>query len=224
MWIVQEHDTVRLARLRFTLGHLMAAVAIVSVALGGYLWMTKPPKIEVRRAPQPLRANVDHEIFDIVLSDLLVDDNFGPTAKSEEGKPKQIVLSALTEEGYPEDPESIGEQMGKFISDKKMDRDVLHDSFDRNPPKVRFSLVDYRPSNPSILVRDLKDNYRWSFHELNVGMGWVEVLLPGYSKDGQTALLRFGFGPTAHGAEGYYLLKKAKGHWEIIDKGLWFYV
>jgi hypothetical protein len=41
--------------------------------------------------------------------------------------------------------------------------------------------------------------------------------LPGYSRDGLTALVDFTFGPTPHGAVGFYLLKKVKGRWEIVE-------
>ena len=43
----------------------------------------------------------------------------------------------------------------------------------------------------------------------------------GYSRDGQTAVVYFTFGPTSHGAGGYYLLSKVKGRWEIIERFAW---
>lgn len=50
--------------------------------------------------------------------------------------------------------------------------------------------------------------------------GCVRAHLPGYSRDGLTAIMRFGFGPTQHGAMGYYLLKKVGGRWEIIGRSI----
>jgi hypothetical protein len=157
----------------------MIAVAVVSLILGGYLWMTKPRSVELRRAPQPLRANVDHEIFDIVLSDLLVNKQIGFPGSRDGQKQAQIVLSAITDEGYPENLEDICGVLGGWISENKMDRDVLQNCADRNPPKVRFSLADYTPSTPSILVRVLGSNeYGFGFYDLHVGSAWIEPQLP----------------------------------------------
>jgi hypothetical protein len=177
----------------------------------------------LRMAPQPLRANVDHEVFDIVLADLLVNDEF-LFSKDRDGKQvSKIVFSSMTEEGYPEDLEHIGGHLGDLVSERKVDRDVVENCIDRNPPNVRFSLTEYHPSNPGIVVQDLTE----AEHSLGIKQsngGWVEVQLPGYSKDGQTALLRFTFGPTPHGSDGFYLLRKVKGHWEIITKRLSYYM
>jgi len=45
--------------------------------------------------------------------------------------------------------------------------------------------------------------------------GWVRFWLPAYAEDGLTALVRFGFGPTPHGACGTYFLAKSGGAWTI---------
>jgi hypothetical protein len=211
-------------RLRFTIRRLMIAVAVVSVILGGYFWMARPRTVELRMAPLPFRANVDHEVFDIVLTDLLVNDEF-LFSKDRDGKQAaRIVFSSMTEEGYPEDPEHIGGYLGDLVSEKKVDKDVVENCIDRNPPKVRFSLTEYHPSNPGIVVQDLTEEEHFlGIKQSNPNRGWVEVQLPGYSRDGQTALLRFTFGPTPHGSDGFYLLRKVKGRWEIIAKRLSYY-
>jgi hypothetical protein len=83
----------------------MIAVAVISVILGGYFWTARPRTIELRMSPQPLRANVNHEVFDIVLTDLLVNDDF-LFSKDRDGKQvSRIVFSSMTEEGCPEDLE-----------------------------------------------------------------------------------------------------------------------
>src|ERR1700737_4457534 len=94
-------------RLRFTIRRLMIAVAVVSLILGGYFWMARPRTIELRMAPQPLRANVDHEIFDIVLTELLANDDFLSSRDRDGKQVSRIVFSSMTEEGYPEDLEHI---------------------------------------------------------------------------------------------------------------------
>jgi hypothetical protein len=50
------------------------------------------------------------------------------------------------------------------------------------------------------------------------------VWLPGYSKDGSTAVVRFSFGPTAHGATATYLLSKKNGVWKVTKWVFAYYV
>lgn len=53
--------------------------------------------------------------------------------------------------------------------------------------------------------------------------GYVSFWLPAYSEDGVTALVRFGFGPTAHGACGTYFLEKRGGTWTVLWRKLSYY-
>lgn len=52
---------------------------------------------------------------------------------------------------------------------------------------------------------------------------FARVWLPAYSKDGRTAVVRFAFGPTAHGATATYLLTKAEGGWKVTKWKLAYY-
>jgi hypothetical protein len=45
---------------------------------------------------------------------------------------------------------------------------------------------------------------------------WIVPLLPGYSPDKNTAVIRFTFGPSVHGAMGTYLFKRAARGWAIV--------
>lgn len=54
--------------------------------------------------------------------------------------------------------------------------------------------------------------------------GYAYVWLPGYSEDGATAVVRFAFGPTAHGATATYLLVKAGGAWAVTKASHTYYV
>jgi hypothetical protein len=206
--------------LRFTIRRLMITVAVVSVILGGILWMVRPLIVEVRIAPQPLRANVDHEIFDIVLTDM-GSSEFRDQAKATPSEPSKVIVSAYTEEGRPEDITEIRGKLGEWVKDGKIELDVIQNMNDRNPPRVRFSLSEYKPWHPRFVVKEIKSGeYGYSFGGPGEITDWFEPQLPGYSKDGQSAIIRFSFGPTPHGAVGYYLLKKVKGRWEIVDKEL----
>jgi hypothetical protein len=53
--------------------------------------------------------------------------------------------------------------------------------------------------------------------------GYVSFWLPAYSEDGITALVRFGFGPTAHSACGTYFLEKKGGSWKILWRKLSYF-
>jgi len=44
---------------------------------------------------------------------------------------------------------------------------------------------------------------------------YAHVWLPGYSADGRTAVVRFLFGPTPHGASATYLLTRDDGGWAV---------
>jgi hypothetical protein len=43
----------------------------------------------------------------------------------------------------------------------------------------------------------------------------VRLWLPGYSPDGQRALVRFSWGPSPHGATATYLLSRTDGSWHV---------
>jgi hypothetical protein len=49
------------------------------------------------------------------------------------------------------------------------------------------------------------------------------VFLPGYSKDGRTAVVQFDFGPTPHGASATYLLVRTEGGWTVTQSALVYY-
>jgi hypothetical protein len=44
---------------------------------------------------------------------------------------------------------------------------------------------------------------------------WLQCHLPGYSPRRDEAYLAFQLGPSAHGAEGAYFLKKRRGVWRV---------
>ena len=78
---------------------------------------------------------------------------------------------------------------------------------DRN--RKEFSLAGLlNPKVPLITTEDLRESGISTAQKL-----WVMILLPGYSADGNSAVIRFSFGPTAHGASGTYYFKKSAGGW-----------
>jgi hypothetical protein len=193
----------------------MTDVAVFGLLLGGYFWLTREPILELKLPAPSTRVNVDHEIFDIVLSDLLRNEEFVQFGKDEK---KQVILDSRSEEGYG--MKSVDDSdLKETLQEKAIDPEIVEDFHARNARRIRFDLTGYKPSNPDILVQELKDP-RLSRFSLP---RWVQASLPAYSKDGTIALFRFGFGPSAHGAEGFYLLKKANGRWEIVERKLFYF-
>ena len=83
--------------------------------------------------------NPDHEIFDAVLADLIMNPEFAPNRI----KPK-IILSDTTVGG------SLGAING--LHDEQIPPDILRDLADRNPQGKPYSLIGYRTTNRNVLV------------------------------------------------------------------------
>jgi hypothetical protein len=66
---------------------------------------------------------------------------------------------------------------------------------------------------------------RWSPPEGYPDVRAMAVLwLPAYSADGRTAVVRFSFGPTPHGATATYLLARGVGGWRVTRWAFAYYV
>jgi hypothetical protein len=212
----------QLPHVQFRLWKLMVAVAILALLIAGIVEVSRGPVVIVEVAPPPESSNPDHDIFDVVLSDLIDNEKFDSAVDSSDfalPKKPQIVLADTT----------YGQVIGSGLlhldpdnTRREIPPDIQDDLMRRNPKLRRYTLPHYHPSNPNILVRDL------SKVDLDLGFaaqfpnarGYVEPFLPGYSRDGQTAYFRFFFGPPRRSAMGFYLLKKVKGRWEIAWKQL----
>jgi hypothetical protein len=207
-------------RMRFTVRRIMIAVACIALAIGGFLWVTRQVVEVVELAPQPLSASTDHDLFDIVLGDLIANPDFDPAVGGRGVAKPGIVLGDTTRRGF----RNAGFHFESWVVEKKVSPDVLEDLMARNRHGMRYSLARYRPSDPNILVRDLRqvDTDLGFSAQIPKARGYVETHLPGYSRDGLTALLPFTFGPTPHGAGGCYVLKKVKGRWDIIERWIYY--
>jgi hypothetical protein len=200
----------------------MLVVATIALGLGGYLWAFRPPMIVVEPAPPPRSASPDHEIFDVVLLDLIADPEFHTATGAGGVKASRIVMGDTTA-GWIS-PEVL--ESDSYSTKRTIPPDIRDDLMRRNPRHRRYVLAQYHPSSPNILMRDLRRveqdlGFSAQFPDAR---GYVNPQLPGYSRDGLTACFRFGFGPTVHGAVGLYLLKKVNGRWEIVWKYFGYYV
>jgi len=157
--------------------------------------------------------NADHEIFDIVLSDLFNNPDFY------QNKRPKIILSDTT----------VGMPLGGLdqcpVNDEIIPFDIIEDLCNRNTVGKPYSLINYHPLNNHILLLNYS-NFMTSDGSFRDGYadvrGFVKAALPGYSRDGQAALFRFAFGPTDHYNFGYYRLDRLDGGWRIVSRFLYY--
>ncbi len=86
----------QLHRLRFSVQRMLIAVALITLAVAGYRWAMLPPVELVALAPQPTSASTDHDIFDIVLADLLNNPDFDPAVGGRRVAKSEIVFAETT--------------------------------------------------------------------------------------------------------------------------------
>lgn len=167
----------------------------------------------------------DSLVMETVLLDLLGNEEFFTSMNLYDGEENEIILDGKTDgesfylrqnqiEGELDKGQAIPEELGDEL---------------RRRNKVGVSLEGFTPNAPSILVRDLSElPDGTAFAEAFVtrfprAKAYVEAWLPAYSKDGTTALVRFWFGPTPHGAAGTYLLIKESDQWKVQWRSLAYF-
>jgi hypothetical protein len=212
----------RRPRLRFSVRTMIVAVAIAAVSIGclvGFLrsegWLRRP----IELAPPPRWANTDHDIFDIALTDLIENKEFGIVGGGTVPRKFQMLIGHRT---YgPLTTRRLEAALADHVKD--VPAEIVADLVHRNPERNGYSLARYQPSNPDIVVEDtdglpLMVDFERLFPKAR---GCVLPFLPGYSRDGHMSLFFFACEPSLHGAAGYYLLRKVNGRWEIILKGFY---
>ena len=175
-------------------------------------------------SPNPLgkaqSVNPDHEILDAVLLALIVNKEFDPAVGGRGVQKSDIVVEDLTD--------GLSDRILRrppCDATKAIPEECRVDILARNPKGKRYSLRSYDPASPHILVADLRSV------DLDMGFdvafpdarGYVRPYLPGYSRDGQTAIMFFAFGPTSHGAVGYCLLSRATDRWCVVWSCFWYF-
>lgn len=162
----------------------------------------------------------DGAVFETVLTDLLQYEGFHTFGAGTD----QLVLDEYT----PGDSDhllhrAIAAGLGGKVRISYKVEGALRD---RN--KAPVSLGPFKCDNPSIIVRDLsklQGTYRSTAFRTAYpnAVGFVKTWLPVYSNNGDVALLRFSFGPTAHGAVGTYILMKEDGRWNVMWRSLKYF-
>lgn len=206
-------------RLRFSVRAMIVAVAIAAVFTAGLIgflrsegWLRRP----IELAPPPRWANTDHDLFDIVFSDVNENGESGKAAGGPGLGKSRILVDART---YPVRTDFLEEVLGEQI--KNVPAEIRDDLVRRNPRRYGYSLARYQPSNPDVLVDDMGSMPRTvRLRDYYPGVrDYVYPTLPGYSRDGRMALVFFSCPSSFEGPLRYYLLRKVKGRWEIILKG-----
>ncbi len=218
-WVSVARPTWKQAK-RPTIAAIMTGVALIASILGFALWVIRPLVLIAEPAIPPNSVSIDHEIFDVVLSDLVDQEDFNATIGGKTAKKTMVLFHPFTS-GH------VSRTALDFLPwtrENGVAADLLDDLARRNPAGRLFSLADYRPSNPQIQVRVLdradRDMYYDRFPE---ACGYVIPHLPGYSRDGQSAIFYFSIHPLGyHPGSGSYLLKRVSGRWTIIGRTIYY--
>jgi uncharacterized protein (TIGR02246 family) len=139
------------------------------------------------------------------------------------GPRREIVIDDNTWEHAPRDP---GEESRNIDhKDPRPIPDDIRSDLRRRDDGPSTSLADFRPANPDIVVRDLDELFGRADGPLSAiaafderhpdAWGYVSAHLPGYSNDGDRAVIVFEGGPSAHGLDWVYMLTRRGKRWEI---------
>jgi hypothetical protein len=166
----------------------------------------------------------DRQVLEALMLHLLSDPKFDMTKTSTNGA--TIVLHTRTPEGTG----FLGsEQIRGELDGRKLPRDAENDLRRRNTPQGAkpdsYDAVPVSYTNltfaAGILVVNLNETIQrrsrfGSFEKAQPkARGWLEAYLPGYSKDGDVAVVRAGVGPWAHGAMLTAVLGKRGPGWQV---------
>ncbi|WP_395094019.1 ankyrin repeat domain-containing protein [Armatimonas sp.] len=89
-----------------------------------------------------------------------------------------------------------------------------------------ISLASWKPISSTLQLRDQKavtETFGRFGEKETTARAAILLSLPGYSPQRETAVLRFSFSPTPHGASGTYFLKKLADKWEIAWRHFAYY-
>ena len=81
--------------------------------------------------------------------------------------------------------------------------------------------------DPRVVVRKVETRSLFGRSEIpkeEAHRGWIQPMLPAYSADGNRAMVRLWFGPSAHGAAATYFLKRDGEAWVVVWREFAFYV
>jgi hypothetical protein len=166
----------------------------------------------------------DHRLFELVLLDLANEGN--RTLSTRAGRTK-----VLLDRKSLGDVESLDqEQLNNGLARRQTVPEDVGNSLRARNAAGPTSLASFKSTSPKILVGDLSevpegDDWQEEFEKrFPDAKGYIKAWLPGYSRDGRTAVLRFRVGPTPHGAVGTYFFEKSNGLWKVKWKHIIYFV
>ena len=186
----------------------------------------QPNKNTSTEAASASATDTDYQLIEIVALDLLRNKefvkNFGPVPKGQK-IPRRLWISSTTLpflkiilEGTNADYTYFRDQRGP--QDAFDIPDEIHDNLVQHN-QIPVSIANFKPKSHSVMIGSpvkqgtVITNLGFKYAYLNTGS--LASWLPGFSKDGRQALLRFVAGPTAHGMDGAYMFTKREDGWRI---------
>jgi len=107
-------------------------------------------------------------------------------------------------------------QMSSELRESKVGLELRKDLLRRNA-----SELDLRPLNLKEWI--YVGSSEISRFQVSSNKSWVSVCLPGYSEEGNKAVVRIAFGPTAHGAAATFMLERQDGAWRVLWRKVAYY-
>lgn len=196
------------SRMRFTVRLLMASVILMTLARGD-------DQVPVQ--------DRDREVLEIVLTDVM--DPKNPEYKGLEPgqlKCRGIVLHRMTE---LEDDFFLGPALKEIEEGGRLSKEVGKEWSRRNAgPQVPTKA--FRFLNHDIIIDDIEAileksggdfAFAEAFWKKHPGTwGWVYPTLPGFSRDGKSAVVLMSDGPSFHGSVWMYKLVQFQDRWKVV--------
>jgi len=168
----------------------------------------------------------DHQVLETLLLHLLADTKFDVTQVPTNGASILLHVRNPDKTGF-----LMAGQIRGDIGSHTLPSDAENDMRRRNTsPDAKPDTHDSAPASytnltfaAGIVVTDLTETWkqRNSFRETHPkARGWLEAYLPGYSADGNSAVVRAAVGPWAHAAMLTAVLEKSGDKWVVK----WYHV
>jgi hypothetical protein len=185
-------------------------------------WEAAHPPSPPPESRDRLLNEEDQQVIETVLLDLLAYQ--GPDQPFRNSASPDIILIDKTDPSiaFLSDDQMNGELDDKQANDVSLE--IREHLLQRNGEPT--SLADFKPTSKHIRLESedaVPTRFRGFREEGLQARGWVQVYLPGYSTSHDRVLLRFGLGPSAHGAVGTYCLIKQDGVWQVQWRRFAFY-
>jgi hypothetical protein len=175
-------------------------------------------------------SEANANLLNVVLEDLLANPEFS-TYPSWDNRPNVVVWNQSAGQSWFVSRDQVFPEL-RNAPDFPLS--LLNDLAERNTRVV--SLETFKPKNPKILVgpkirvlgerrpptpgTEGKDHFEKKYPDAKA---YVAFWIPVTSDDQSTAIVRFKFGPTVHGACGTYLLRREGQAWKVIYRKLAYY-